>query len=317
MPTRIRQEIQFAKPPIMFAAWPGMGNVGLIAMDYLRRRLSAEIFAEIDMSAFFIPEAIAVKDGLAQAPELPSSIFSFIPDPAVIIFESNAQAGGRDGIALVKTLLDMAERHGVTRMYTAAAFAQSMSYKSPSQVLAASSNEAVLESLQPHGIAHMPDGVIAGLNGLALGAAQARGVEAACLLATIPSYAASLAYPKASLEIVKVLAALASVEIDVAGLEADVEEMDEQLSAIEERIRRFFPANTDLDEEAAGIEEEKVPHYIMEKIEELFKKASKDHSQAGALKEELDRWNLYELYENRFLDLFEDDDHKPKPDKQP
>ena len=52
---------------------------------------------------------------------------------------------------------------------------------------------------------------------------------------------------------------------------------------------------------------QKVPHYIMERIEELFQKAAKDHSLAPQLKSELDRWNLYELYENRFLDLFEDE----------
>ncbi len=45
----------------------------------------------------------------------------------------------------------------------------------------------------------------------------------------------------------------------------------------------------------------------MERIERLFEKAKIDHSMANELKKELDRWNLFELYENRFLDLFEDD----------
>jgi hypothetical protein len=54
------------------------------------------------------------------------------------------------------------------------------------------------------------------------------------------------------------------------------------------------------------IEDEKVPHYIMNKIERLFDEARKDRSKAAFLKEELDRWNLFELYENRFLDLFKD-----------
>jgi hypothetical protein len=45
----------------------------------------------------------------------------------------------------------------------------------------------------------------------------------------------------------------------------------------------------------------------MERIEKLFEKAKFDRSMANELKKELDRWNLFELYENRFLDLFEDD----------
>jgi hypothetical protein len=48
----------------------------------------------------------------------------------------------------------------------------------------------------------------------------------------------------------------------------------------------------------------------MEKIERLFKKVQSDRGAAPELKRELDKWNLYELYENRFLDLFEDDKGK-------
>ena len=42
----------------------------------------------------------------------------------------------------------------------------------------------------------------------------------------------------------------------------------------------------------------------MEKIEHLFEKVKRDKTQAKKLKEELDRWKLYELYEHRFLALF-------------
>jgi hypothetical protein len=45
----------------------------------------------------------------------------------------------------------------------------------------------------------------------------------------------------------------------------------------------------------------------MEKIERLFLEARADRTRAPELKKELDRWNLFELYEDRFLDLFEDD----------
>ena len=42
----------------------------------------------------------------------------------------------------------------------------------------------------------------------------------------------------------------------------------------------------------------------MSKIEKLFNAAKADLSQAGELKKELDRWNIYKDYEDRFLDLF-------------
>ena len=87
---KVFEDIHFETPPTMFAAWPGMGNVGIIAMDYLRTKLDAKIFAEIDMASFFIPDSIIVKEGIAQLPEIPGAVFYYKQDPSVIMFESNA-----------------------------------------------------------------------------------------------------------------------------------------------------------------------------------------------------------------------------------
>jgi predicted ATP-grasp superfamily ATP-dependent carboligase len=305
------KEISFPSPPVMLAAWPGMGNVGLIAMDYLRRKLNAQPFAELDMSPFFIPDSIIVKDGIAQLPEIPSAMLHYTADPCLIIFESNAQIGGKDGITIIKTILDIARQYNVPRIFTAAALAQPMSFQAVSDVLVACSSQAHLDTIRHIGVVPMPDGYIAGLNGLLLGIAASRGIDAACFLATMPSYASNMPYPKASFEIVKIFQRLFSLDFDLEEMRGSISDMDQQLSAIEERIRQLFPGEKEADEEVPDIEEDKVPHYIMEKIERLFKKAGQDRSAAQELKKELDKWNLFELYEDRFLDLFEDTKDKP------
>ena len=71
----LTQNVTFDTDPTLLASWPGMGNVGLIAMDYLRRKLDAKPFAEIDMAPFFIPESIVVSEGMAQFPHVPASVF--------------------------------------------------------------------------------------------------------------------------------------------------------------------------------------------------------------------------------------------------
>jgi len=48
----------------------------------------------------------------------------------------------------------------------------------------------------------------------------------------------------------------------------------------------------------------KVPASVKEKIERIFQEASRDIAKAQELKGELDRWNVYKEYEDRFLDLF-------------
>lgn len=294
----------------MLAAWQGMGNVGLITMDYLRRKLESRSFAEIDMSPFLIPDSIIVKEGIAQFPEIPTSTFYYHHEPNLIIFVSNAQVGGREGITIIKTLLDVARQFQVKRIITSAAFAQPMSYQADSAVLAACNQESLLNLVREFGVSPMPDGYIAGLNGLLLGVAASRGIESACLLGTIPSYATNLSYPKASIEVLRALQSILNIQVDLADLEEAINEMDQQFAAIEERIREFFPNINDKDEEMSALNEDQVPHYIMEKIEKLFENVRKDKSRAGDLKNELVRWNLYELYEKRFLDLFKSSDER-------
>ena len=301
---RVFEEISFDVPPTMLAAWQGMGNVGLIAMDYLRRKIDARPFAEIDMSHFLTPDSIVVKDGLAQFPEIPTSTFYHVADPAMIIFESNAQVGGREGISVIKTILDIAGQFQVKRIFTGAAYAQAMSHRSDSQVFAACNSEAMLGLMREFGVMPMPDGHIAGLNGLLLGVAASRTIEAACLLGSIPSYATALSYPKASVEVLKVLRQVFNASMDLSELESASGEMDQQLEAIEERIREFFPSMTENDEEFSNMTHDEVPKYIMDKIERLFERVAADKSKAGELKDELVRWDLYELYERRFLNLF-------------
>ena len=61
--------------------------------------------------------------------------------------------------------------------------------------------------------------------------------------------------------------------------------------------------------ELEEVDEEQVPQYVMEKIERLFEEIQQENSRgkAAQLKKELDRWNLYSLYEDRFLNLFRRD----------
>ncbi len=301
------EEIKFDSVPTVLAAWPGMGNVGLITVDYLRRKLEANVFAEIDMSPFFIPDSIVVKDGIAQLPEIPTSVFYAVHNPDLIIFESNAQISGREGIMIIKMLLDVLRQFSVSQIYTFAAFAQPMSHAQDSVTLVTCNSQSMLDSVKEHGVIPMPDGYIAGLNGLLLGVAASRQIDAACLLGTIPSYATNLNYPKASVELVKVVAKLFAIDLDISDLQDGIEAMDQQFDMIEERIKEFIPSlNRDEELDFAEVEDEQVPRVIMDRIEQLFAEAATDRDKATELKNELDRWKLFELYENRFLDLFRD-----------
>ncbi len=51
-------------------------------------------------------------------------------------------------------------------------------------------------------------------------------------------------------------------------------------------------------------DEQGIPKAAREKIEKLFKQVKSGEIEASRLKEELDYWGVYEIYEDRFLDLF-------------
>jgi len=48
----------------------------------------------------------------------------------------------------------------------------------------------------------------------------------------------------------------------------------------------------------------KLPASIKDKIEKLFEASKLDITKATELKAELDKWNVYKEYEDRFFDLF-------------
>ncbi len=78
--------------------------------------------------------------------------------------------------------------------------------------------------------------------------------------------------------------------------------MDGKMAAIEDKMKELFPGSG-LDE-TIDLGSDRVPTYVMEKIEKLFGEVAKEKGKAPELKQELDRWDLYEFYEDRFLDLF-------------
>ena len=81
-------------------------------------------------------------------------------------------------------------------------------------------------------------GSISGLNGLLLGVAKKRGLEAICLLGEIPYYlqGSPLPYPKASKSVLEVLTKILNIEVD----KIELSQLDESAERIEKEIEKYF-----------------------------------------------------------------------------
>ncbi|MGB9742901.1 MAG: PAC2 family protein [candidate division WOR-3 bacterium] len=310
MPVRYYTD-QRVKAPVLIACWPGMGHVGILAASYLRVKLNGQPYAEIDATPYFLPDAIEVQDGIGTIPPPPRQTVYYIAEPPLLIFEGEAQIAGEPGIRIASELLDIAQTAGVRTVFTGAAFATAMSYRQPAKVFGVATEATLRQRFINLGIEPLREGRISGLNGLLLGLAKSRALPAASFLATMPQYAIEAPNPKASKAIIEVFCKILNTTIDYTELDERIQETDRMMGEFERRVAAALEALRRPSEPEEGEAGEKPepqeapePHELMAHIEQLFEEAQRDRSRAKELKEELDRWGLFHLYEDRFLDLF-------------
>jgi len=294
------------KNPIMFCGWPGIGNVGLATMDTLRGILRAREFGEIEPWDFFEPQKVLIEGGLLKDLKFPTSKFYFqrAKNQDLIFFIGQEQpsegrmgyAEGKKAYQMANLVLDVGEKFGCQRVYTSGAAVTQIHHTAKPKVWAVSNNQNLIDEIKEYENTVLMSeteerssrdviggqGTISGLNGLLLGVAKKRGLEAICLMGEIPYYlqGAPWPYPKASKSVLEVLAKILDIEIDLDRFEEFIKEMEED---VEEFLERLYEAEAIPLEERAQIKDEieklkyarpitkKEQKEIMKHIDELFK----------------------------------------------
>jgi hypothetical protein len=306
------------KNPYLIVAWPGMGEVAFKAVQFLVEKLPAEEFASIDSQEFFYLTSSVIKEGIIDTPELPYNKFYYWKNKAgkkdLVIFISNAQPDLSRSADYCQRILSLVRPFQVSAVICFAAMPVPIDHKQEPSVFCAFTNNQIKSSLAKYNLKIMPEGQISGMNGLFLGIARKAGFNGFCLLAEIPIYAIQIENPKASYAILEALR-------HILGINLELKELKEQAGFVELQIDQLIEYLKLGGEQPPPIGEEelekikkslgeysKLPQSIKSKIEKLFTQSKKDISQAHELKLELDKWNIYKEYEDRFLDLFK----KPK-----
>lgn len=298
MGIRLHQEPHL-KDPILVASWPGIGNIGLIAVDTLRTTLEAEEFAEIEPWDFFYPRRVEIRKGVLEYLEFPSSKFYFkrIQEKDFIFFvgeEQPAEGGrvyaqGKKACYMANLVVDIADRFKCRRIYTSGAAVALTHHTMKPRVWAVPNTERLIQEIRGYeNTILMSDiggrggqGTITGLNGLLLGVAKKRGFDAVCLMGEMPVYLQGLAlsYPRASRSVLEVLSRSMQIEVTLDKLN----ELDEKVErGIEEFYQQIPPeVRAQLDRlrhvtygkptEPGPITEEEEKR-IMEEVEKFFKK---------------------------------------------
>ncbi|MBX3358800.1 MAG: PAC2 family protein [Phycisphaeraceae bacterium] len=316
------------KPAWLVAAWPGMGNVAILAAGYLMQKLSLKPVDELTVPSYFDVQAVEVTEGNIATPRLPRSYFFRPTEPlesgvdlTVFIGEAQPATGS---FAFAHALLERAARWKPTRIVTFASMASQMHPSQRPRVIGAATDAQMLDELRRIEVDPMAEGQIGGMNGVLLGAASERTIPGLCLLGEIPYFAAGVANPRAAHAVLAAFGLLSGVEVELAELESHAEKVDAALIDMLERMERAAQERGDEEEEdfngapdpgliepttapagePAKPAEEPIDPAVTAKIERLFKQAAKDRAKAVQLKKELDKHNLFKRFENRFLDLF-------------
>lgn len=295
------------KDPVLIASWPGIGNIGIIAVNYLRQMVKARELGEIEPWDFFDPRRVLIEGGLLKELEFPSSKFYFqrTKNRDLIFFVGEQQPtetgtpypGGRKVLEIANRVLDVALRFGCRRVYVSGAALAPIHHTARPKVWAVPNSESLVSEVRSYeNTVLMSDvegrggqGSITGLNGLLLGVAKKRGLEAVCVLGEIPFYLQGLAmvYPKASKSVLEVLTKILEVEIDFSTLDKMVAQVEQGIGNLEEqfyqqtppevaeRIRTWLESFKHKPAESRPITEED-QKWLKEHIDELFKRGGEE-----------------------------------------
>lgn len=284
--------------PVLIAGWPGIGNIGAIAVNTLRRRVEAEELGEIEPWDFFYPKKVLIRDGVLTDLEFPTSKFYLgkteEKDLIFFIGEEQPTDGGRvyaegtEAYQMANLVLDVALKFGCRRVYTSGAAVAPIHHTMRPKVWAVSNAEDLIDEVKGYkNTVSMSDiegrggqGNITGLNGLLLGVAKKRGLEAICLMGEIPIYLQGfpIPYPKASKSVLEVLTTALGIRIEMEGFARIVERSEREIERLYERVPPEIKEQLDKLKYVTYTGPESVPiteedkKKILEDIDRFFKR---------------------------------------------
>jgi len=309
------------RKPCLIVAWPGMGEVAFKAASYLIEELKAQEFAQIQPEEFFYLTGSVVQSGILETPLLPQGKFYYWKNPAIkragvvrndlIIFLSNAQPDLAKADSYAKIIIDLAKSLSVEMIVSFASMPQATDHTQDSHLWFAATDQKTKEILSKHNFGVLEDGQISGMNGLFLGMAKKAGLKGFCLLGDIPLYTIQIENPKASAAVLLGLGKILNIQINVQPLKEQAQAMENEINKLLDYLKLGNSGQSaPIGEEEVELIKKtlsqltKLPVSVKERIEKLFEEIRLDISKASELKVELDKWNVYKEYEDRFLDLF-------------
>jgi proteasome assembly chaperone (PAC2) family protein len=221
----------------MIAALPDMGNVAGMGMNLLATRLAADLFAEIYA---FWPPFVTYNQGIVRYVQS-SYKFYWVSEYDLVIFTGDFNPSDpRRLYEICYEVLKMAERVDVKILYSIGAAlrqnTQNTSTSTSDGVYGAVNNEQIFDMIDKFNMKVLEgEGQIIGFNGLILGLAKERGLNAMCILGEIDN--PNVIQPMTAKVILHTLTKILGIpSLDMAELEEEEKRkkfMEQQMNYLE------------------------------------------------------------------------------------
>jgi uncharacterized protein (TIGR00162 family) len=234
---------------ILISGFPGIAYIGKLSVEYLVQQLKAEKIAEI-YSKFFPPYTLIKKDGVVEL--LKNELYYLKHKNTNFVFLSgNAQAFSPEGqFEVVEEILKWCEDRGLKKIYSIAAYATNKTINKP-VIYGTSTKKENLEEFKKLGVVPLDEGVIIGENGLIIGLAKKKNIQAVCLLGETRGYQTPtgqyLIDAKAAKAVISVLIKSLDLEINMDPLDKQAKDMDElikKMTEVEQQIQKRVTQTT-------------------------------------------------------------------------
>ncbi|MFC1920450.1 PAC2 family protein [Chloroflexota bacterium] len=231
------------KAPLLVAAGPGTSNVGLRTVDYLREKLNAELFAEVEQGDFFTPPYnFTFRDGIIETSPVelkgkpPRNRFYYWisgGEHDIIFFTADTAPLQGKIPELAGYVLDAARSFALTRLYMPGAFLTDIHHSLEPTVFGSVTDAKLHDFLQNYGIAPVPPMNIAhNMSAWLLGMAKWKGIEAIGLVSEIPAYNPEGKNIRACRALVRLIIEMLDIE------QPDISDLDDMLAEEEEWLAK-------------------------------------------------------------------------------
>jgi proteasome assembly chaperone (PAC2) family protein len=246
-----------------FEGWNDAGDAASSAIEFLRERWDAELFAELDPEEFYDFTAtrprVQFNDDLEREIVWPANEFSAVTLPGterdvIILTGTEPQLRWR---TFCDQIIHVAHTLGVRRVVTLGALLAEVPHSRPVSVFGTAYTDDVVTQL---GLSPSRYEGPTGIVGVLHAACQAAGLESASLWAAVPTYIPGAPSPKAALALVERTAQLidapvTTTELEIASASYErqinelVEEDDETAEYVEQLEQRYDDEDdfTDVD----------------------------------------------------------------------